>query len=94
MSKSKDQNVRDAFALKDSALRMPANIRLKLAGDLWDSLRDDEIPLSRTMRTELRKRLARYRADPNTGMTLEEFKQTPAWPLNGMKHNLPALARI
>jgi putative addiction module component (TIGR02574 family) len=44
--------------------------------DLWDSIREDQskIPVPRSHLEELKRRLAKYRANPGSLLTLEELK--------------------
>ena len=52
--------------------RLTAEERLALLGELWDSLRPEEIPLTEAQRTELDRRIDDLEADSNLGIPWEE----------------------
>lgn len=49
--------------------KLPVEERLRLAEDIWESIRDDpdSLPLTEAQRRELDRRLAAFRADPQAG---------------------------
>jgi len=51
--------------------------RIKLAGDLWDSVADspEVLPLTDAQRKELHRRLAEHRADPDSAIPWDEFRR-------------------
>ena len=61
----------------EQALELPPSERLDPIETLWDSLLDEgvEPPISDEQRTELRRRLLEYRADPDAVMRWDEAKQ-------------------
>ena len=48
--------------------------RLQLAEDLWDSIDDEQLPIPDWHRQELDRRLAEYRANPDSGTPWEEVR--------------------
>ena len=60
-------------ALRDQLLQLPPDEKLKLIGDLWDSLDDADVPLTPEQIKECDRRLAEYERDPSRGIPLEEF---------------------
>ena len=60
-----------------------AEERLKLIGELWESLsnENDEFPLTAEQEEDLRQRLEEDDADPDAGYTLEEVKETFRKPM-------------
>jgi putative addiction module component (TIGR02574 family) len=59
--------------LVQSLLKLPLRQRISLAGEIWDSLSDENIPTPLALRKKLRDRLASYRANPGEILTLEQF---------------------
>jgi putative addiction module component (TIGR02574 family) len=53
----------------DDYLRLPVSERLKLAEEIWESIRahPDELPVTQAQRAELDRRLKAHRADPAAG---------------------------
>jgi len=49
--------------------RLPVEERLRLAEDIWESIRadSDALPLTLAQRDEIERRLAAHRADPAAG---------------------------
>ncbi|MSR63398.1 MAG: addiction module protein [Planctomycetes bacterium] len=66
-----------SFSLEDIQ-RLPIAERIKLVGDIWDSIAASEeaVPLSEAQRLELQRRLAEYERDPGAGKTWEEVKKS------------------
>lgn len=66
--------------LEDEARKLPAAERARLAEALWDSIADEAninpevLPLSDDQRAELDRRLADYRAHPETSVPWEVIK--------------------
>jgi putative addiction module component (TIGR02574 family) len=66
--------------LEAEARKLPAAERARLAEALWDSIADEAntdpevLPLSDNQRAELDRRLADYRAHPETSVSWEEVK--------------------
>jgi putative addiction module component (TIGR02574 family) len=58
-----------------SLLKLPLRQRVSLAGEMWDSLSDEDIPTPPALRRKLRARLAAYHANPTDVMTLDEFRE-------------------
>jgi len=56
--------------------RLTAPERLLLVEDLWDTIRADEaaVPVPRSHRHELDRRLTRHRANPGQLLTLSELQ--------------------
>ena len=61
--------------LLKTLLALPVRERVVAAGEIWDSLAAEDIPTSRPVLKKMQTRLARYRRDPASAMTLEEFKR-------------------
>lgn len=59
--------------LREQALQLPPDEKLKLIGELWDSLESCDVPLTPEQMEELDRRLAAYEHDPSRGIPLEEF---------------------
>ena len=47
--------------------------KLELIGLLWDSIPDQDVPITQWERELLDQRIAEYEADPDEGQSLEEF---------------------
>jgi putative addiction module component (TIGR02574 family) len=63
-----DQLISDATAL-------PPSDRLRIAQAIWDSLPDDAYPTpGPEIKAELDRRMAKYRENPETGMTIHELR--------------------
>jgi putative addiction module component (TIGR02574 family) len=58
----------------DEITRLSPEERLALIGDLWDSLTDDELPLSSAQRAEIERRLLRFDEDRPQATTWEDLK--------------------
>ena len=56
--------------------RLTAAEKLLLIEELWDSIASDEssVPVPKSLRVELDKRYERYKAQPDSLLTLEELK--------------------
>jgi putative addiction module component (TIGR02574 family) len=59
---------------REEIARLTAGERLKLIGDLWNSLDDAEVPLSVAQRGELERRLADFDHDRAQSVTWEQLK--------------------
>ena len=70
--------------LRQSLLKLPLRQRVSLAGDIWDSLSDEDIPTPPALRKKLRARLAAYRANPTDVMTLDQFREKSRQLLKGL----------
>ncbi len=53
---------------------LPAEQRLRLVEQLWDSLADDEVPVPGWQRDELRQRKADSQTNPGRGSSWEDVK--------------------
>jgi putative addiction module component (TIGR02574 family) len=59
-------------------LRLSIEERLKLVGDIWDSIADaanaspDVLPLTETQKTELDRRIAELDSDPSSTIPMDE----------------------
>lgn len=58
-------------------LEMSVADRLRIVGDIWDSIAADskDLELSDELRIELDRRLEAYKADPDAGVTWEELDE-------------------
>lgn|GEM_PF-2355468 len=58
----------------DEIMRLPVDERLRLAEDIWDSLRaaPDLLPLTDAQRVELDRRLELYRSDLDQGDDIDD----------------------
>jgi putative addiction module component (TIGR02574 family) len=61
--------------LKKQILGLPIAERIRIAGELWDSLSDSDIKLTPQQKSALRKRLAHARANREGHLTLNEFRK-------------------
>ena len=59
---------------RDEITRLSADERLALIAALWDSLDDDQIPLTTAQQAELERRLATLDRDRAEGVTWDAFK--------------------
>lgn len=61
----------------DEIRRMSVPERLKLLDDIWEMLIEEQevLPLSEARAQELDRRLAEYRANPEIGVSWEEFRR-------------------
>lgn len=66
-----------SFSLEDIR-RMPIAERIKLVGDIWDSIAavESEVPVTEAQRKELERRLEEYERDPRAGKTWEDVKKS------------------
>ena len=55
--------------------KLPAPERLELIGALWDSLSEEEVPLTKAQVAELDRRLNDMDMNPGDEMTWEEARQ-------------------
>jgi putative addiction module component (TIGR02574 family) len=66
-----------AESLLEEARKLSPNERLRIAEELWDSVRDDaadDLPLRAELCEELDRRLADVEANPNAGSSWEEVR--------------------
>lgn len=63
--------------LTQEILNLSPTERLQLVEDIWDSLIDlqDAMPVTAAQRTELDRRLAKYKDNPHGGIPWPEVKQ-------------------
>ncbi len=61
--------------LHQQIFKLPRTKRLELASELWDSVRDEDIPITAAHRTLLRTRHAAYHANPENDAPLPEFQK-------------------
>ena len=59
---------------RDEITRLSADERLALIAALWDSLDDDQIPLTLAQQAELERRLTTLDRDRVEGVTWDAFK--------------------
>jgi putative addiction module component (TIGR02574 family) len=59
---------------RDELVRLTPPERLALISQLWDSLEDDQLPLTTTQRAELDHRLASLEQDRHEGITWATLK--------------------
>ncbi len=59
---------------QDELVRLTPPERLALISQLWDSLEDEQLPLTAAQRTELDRRLASLDQDRREGITCEALK--------------------
>lgn len=59
---------------EDEIGRLSPAERLDLIGQLWDSLEEDQVPLTDAQRTQLNRRLASLDTDRSEGVTWAELK--------------------
>jgi putative addiction module component (TIGR02574 family) len=66
-----------SFSLEDIQ-RLPIAERIKLVGDIWDSIAATEsaVPVTEAQRKELERRLKEYERDPRAGKTWEDVKKS------------------
>ncbi len=66
-----------SFSLEDIQ-RLPIADRIKLVGDIWDSIATSEeaVPVTDAQRRELQRRLEEYERDPRAGKTWEDVKKS------------------
>ncbi len=61
---------------KKELLSLPANEKVALAGELWNSVEDEELmPVTDEEVAFAEERLKMHEANPNEGMSIEEFKK-------------------
>ena len=50
--------------------------RIQLVEDIWDSIaaRPDEVPITEAQRNELKRRVQKYRENPQEGVSWEQLK--------------------
>ncbi|MEQ1880558.1 MAG: addiction module protein [Burkholderiales bacterium] len=64
-----------ARQLLDEARRLSLEERIALAGDIWASIGESNLPISEAQRVELRRRIAYYHDHPQErGVTLGDIK--------------------
>ena len=61
--------------LVEELVKLPAPERLELIGALWDSLSEEEVPLTKAQVAELDRRLDDMDMNPGDEMTWEEARQ-------------------
>ena len=61
--------------LRDELLKLPLDGRIELAGDLWDSVVDQQgaVELTEAQRAELVRRLKKAEQDPSAGVSWEDL---------------------
>jgi putative addiction module component (TIGR02574 family) len=61
--------------LRDQAMQLPPEERLKLAYDLLESVpeADDDFELTDEQKAEIERRMAEHERDPSSAIPLEEF---------------------
>jgi putative addiction module component (TIGR02574 family) len=60
--------------ISDAAL-LPTSDRLRIAQAIWDSLPEDACPApGPEFQAELNRRMAKYRENPGSGMTIDELR--------------------
>ena len=59
---------------RNEIVRLSPEERLALIGQLWDSLRDSEVPLPPAQHAELGRRLASFDEDRAQEVTWEQFR--------------------
>lgn len=66
-----------AKELLEKILELSVAERIELVQDIWDSIAHipETLELDEAQKTELRTRLAHYRANPETGIAWEDLKQ-------------------
>ena len=62
-------------ALADEMVKLPAPDRLELIGALWNSLQDEELPLTHAQAAELDRRLDDMEENPGDQMPWEEARK-------------------
>jgi len=62
------------FLTPDEIVRFSPPERLALIAQLWDSLEDDQLPLTDAQRAELERRMASLDQDRNEGVTWAALK--------------------
>ena len=63
----------------DDIQRLPIAERIKLVGDLWDSIaaREGAVPVTEAQRKELERRLEEYERDPRAGKSWDVRVRPP-----------------
>jgi putative addiction module component (TIGR02574 family) len=59
---------------RDEITRLSADERLALIAALWDSLEDDQVPLTTAQQAELERRLTTLDRDRAEGVTWDDLK--------------------
>ena len=77
------EDIQMDLKIMQTLLRLPVAERISLVGDIWDSLRDEDIPTPPALRKKLREQLSRYRANPEDILTYEEFRRRSNQLLKG-----------
>ncbi len=62
------------FLTRDEIVRLSPPERLALIAQLWDSLEDDQLPLTNAQRAELERRMTSLDQDRNEGVTWAALK--------------------
>jgi putative addiction module component (TIGR02574 family) len=62
------------FLTHDEIVRLSPHERLALIAQLWDSLEDDQLPLTDAQRAELERRLSSLDQDRSEGVTWAALK--------------------
>ena len=70
------QNVMTVAQIKQQALALKPQQRLRLVQDIWDSIAafPEAIPLTDAQKEELDRRLQAYATNPNEGISWDELK--------------------
>lgn len=55
-------------------LKLDASERLQLVGDLWDSISEEDLPLTEQQSAELQRRMDELERDPSIGIPWEEVR--------------------
>ena len=63
-----------AETLIQEARKLSVQERMRIAEEVWDSIGDEEPPLTVDQRDELERRLTEYDANPQAGSTWEEVQ--------------------
>ena len=64
-----------ADQLISDAASLPPSDRLRIAQAIWDSLPEDAYPTpGPEIKAELDRRMAKYRENPESGMTIDELR--------------------
>jgi putative addiction module component (TIGR02574 family) len=55
--------------------QLPADAKLEIIGELWDSMTEEEVPTPDDVLEELERRLDAYECNPERGTTWEEAER-------------------
>ena len=65
-------------AVLENYKSLPVPERIRLVGDIWDSIADDtaeEVPFSEAQAAEMERRVEGHLADPSSGVPWEEVRR-------------------